>query len=65
MLALVVAALALVVAGWIGYRATGNPNATVCFRAAANAVVCVDTENPQATYRITALDTDRQVVSYP
>ena len=68
MLALVVAAFAVVAAGWIGYRATGNPNATVCVSGPAAAVVRVDPENPRETYRLTTLDGDEpnyKVVSFP
>jgi hypothetical protein len=67
-LAMLVAAAAVAVAAWIGYRATDHKAATVCFASEDVYIACVDPDDPAGTYRLTGIEWDGgvpKVVSWP
>jgi hypothetical protein len=62
---LVVAAAAVVVAAWIGQRATDRHTDARCFGNSKGAIACVDPAKGRVTYRVYFIDSNNKVQSLP
>ena len=61
---LLVLGLAILVGGWISYRATTEESEPFCRAVGANAIACLDPDDPVSSYRVVYIK-EGKVVSIP